>query len=293
MIAVVVPTVRPEQLERFMAAWLPLFTRYQVEQIYVHDGDEPTISRVNNDGCQPFLKAPNNPLVFNKNDGVRNAGFIFVAQHLPHIKYIITLDDDVFPIDDPIKDHVLALTKKVPTSWFSHSSEYMRGFPYGVRDESEVVLSHGIWEGVKDWDAPTQLVKGNVTRDVSFYQGPIPKGAMYPMCGMNIAFKRKMLPYMYFAPMGYRVGLDRFADIWLGIESKKIIDKNNWAVVTGYSRVYHSRASNVWKNLQKEARGLEMNENYGRGAYFEMYKEAREAYAMYIQGLLNRQSTQR
>jgi hypothetical protein len=100
------------------------------------------------------------------------------------------------------------------------------------------------------------------------------------MCGMNIAFKRKMLPYMYYAPMGYAVGLDRFADIWLGITSKRTIDENGWAVVTGYSRVRHDRASNVWKNLQKEARGLELNETFWEGdendPYFKIYEDNRK-----------------
>ena len=87
---------------------------------------------------------------------------------------------------------------------------------------------------------------------------------------------------MYYAPMGYKVDLDRFADIWLGIESKKVIDKKNWAVVTGHATVRHERASNVWKNLQKEAKGLEMNENYGQDPYFKLYKQKRLAWKKLI-----------
>lgn len=94
---------------------------------------------------------------------------------------------------------------------------------------------------------------------------------------------------MYFAPMGYKVGLDRFADIWLGIVSKRIIDENGWAVVTGYARVRHERASNVFKNLQKEALGIELNEGFWKNEekdpYFKMYKEKRERWADFINGL--------
>ncbi len=162
---------------------------------------------------------------------------------------------------------------------------FPRGVPYNVRSEAEVVLSHGIWHGVKDWDAPTQLVLGN--RDVTFYKGAIPKDVLYPMCGMNIAFKAKMLPYMYYAPMGHRVGLDRFADIWLGIESKKIIDKKGWAVVTGYAAVRHERASNVFVNLIKEAKGLGLNEEYGKDEYFKLYKRQRERWQKYVSNLQN------
>lgn len=83
---------------------------------------------------------------------------------------------------------------------------------------------------------------------------------------------------MYYAPMGHKVGLDRFADIWLGITLKRVCDENDWAIVTGYSTVTHNRASNVWKNLQKEAKGLELNEGFWKGEaddpYFATYKKS-------------------
>jgi len=152
-----------------------------------------------------------------------------------------------------------------------------------VREEAEVVLSHGIWEGDKDYDAPTQITQGN--KECQFYQGAIPRGIYYPMCGMNIAFKRKLLPYMYFAPMGPRVGLDRFADIWCGIESKRVIDKNGWAVVSGYATVLHNKASNVYTNLTKEAKGIGWNEEFWKGkgnnSYFKLYRKNRKRWEEY------------
>ena len=287
MIAVVVPTVRPKQYKEFLQNWKDQFNRHKVTLITVWDGDKP---RLEVDGRE--VSYPNSllELVYNKNDGVRNLGFWYIAKHLPDIEFILTLDDDVRPLGDTIGNHIKALDQKVCVSWFSHASEYMRGFPYNIREESEVVLSHGVWEGVKDWDAPTQLIKNDVCRFVNFYSGAIPRGVNYTMCGMNIAFKRKLLPYMYFAPMGHRVGIDRFADIWLGIESKKVIDQKGWAVVTGYSHVYHTRASNVWKNLQKEAKGLEMNEAYGKDPYFKLYRIKRKDWQKLLQKCLKYQS---
>lgn len=275
MIAVVVPTIREDRWKVFRDSWSELFDKHEVKLITVWDGDTPDVSI---DGVHladiNHIMGDDADLIFNRNDGVRNLGFAYVAKYLPEVEYIITLDDDVLPVGDTIADHITALQKRVPVSFFSHASEYLRGFPYNIRDEAEVVLSHGVWLGVKDWDAPTQLVKGDVERKIDFYTGAIPKGVRYTMCGMNIAFKRKLLPHMYFAPMFD--GLDRFADIWLGHESKKVIDENDWAVVTGHAKVYHSRASNVFKNLQKEALGLELNENYGEDDYFKQYKVLRQ-----------------
>lgn len=280
-IAVVVPTIRQACFDEFLLAWRDLFTKHDVNLIAIRDGDDPECVNM---GVRlsdfPELKG----LVFNKNDGVRNFGFYLVS-HIPECDVIITLDDDTKPDGDTIADHLAALNTRVPLHWMSTASEYVRGIPYGIRDEAEVVLSHGVWRGVADWDAPTQLIHGN--RPVDFYKGAIPSGVFYPMCGMNIAFKRKMLPYMYYAPMGPEVGIDRFADIWCGIESKKVIDANGWAVVTGKASVCHNRASSVWKNLQKEAKGLELNEHYDEDDYFKLYKEKREAWQNLIQKLLN------
>lgn len=276
MIAIVVPTIRPESYKRFEKAWLPLIKKYSAVVVKVIDGEKPTA----NGKSVKQIMGKDSDLIYNFNDGVRNLGFAYVAKYLHKADYIFTFDDDTEPYGDTILDHTCALETKVPINWLSTASKYMRGFPYSARDEAEVVLSHGVWHGVKDWDAPTQLIKGN--RDVTFFKGAIPKGINYPMCGMNIAFKRKMLPFMYFAPMGHRVGIDRFADIWCGIESKKIIDKNNWAVVSGFAAVKHERASNVFTNLVKEAKGLVMNENYGYGEYFKLYQKNRVRWENFI-----------
>lgn len=278
-IGIVVPSIRPESLEIFMQKWKTLVDKWKAELIIVEDGEEPyvkSIGKINRVFSQKEVMGGYEDLIFNKNDGVRNLGFAFVHKMLPEVEFLYTLDDDVYPnSNDPIAEHMDILEKKVPVSWISTASEYMRGFPYGIRDEAEVVLSHGVWEGVKDYDAATQLVNGNL--DVTFYKGPIPKGVYYPMCIMNVMFHKKVLPWMYQAPMGYKVGIDRFADIWSGIVSKRAIDEQGWAAVTGYSTIFHSRASNVFTNLKKESTGLLANETFWQkdpdDPYFKLYAE--------------------
>lgn len=286
-IAVVVPTIREEKLLEFKSKWKDLFKKHNINLIEVHDGDNPHLIINSFPADWPPI---DKDLIFNKNDGIRNLGFACIPffPQFYETEYIITLDDDTEPYGDTIQDHLNALNQKVPVSWISTANEYMRGFPYGVREEAEVVLSHGVWEGVPDWDAPTQLKLDGKPHEVYFNNGAIPKGIFYPMCGMNIAFKRKMLPYMYFAPMGYKVGLDRFADIWCGINSKKEIDKRGWAVVTGQATVLHKRASNVFTNLKKEAPGLELNETYWMGdtskneEYFKRYHSSYKRWQKFV-----------
>lgn len=286
MIAVVVPTIRPESMKKFQKAWQSLFDKHNVSLVVVEDGKNPIVRHIERrpkyslKGEETYelgeIMGKYKGAITNFNGGIRNLGFAFVAWtvDLKDVDTIITLDDDVRPIGDPIQDHLDALNSRVPISWMSTASEYMRGFPYLVRDEAEVVLSHGVWEGVADWDAPTQLVKGS-HRPVEFPKIPVPKGIYFPMCIMNVAFKRKMLPYMYQAPPALGVG--RADDIFAGILAKREIDKRGWAAVTGYARVHHERESDVYKNLEAEAKTIKLMETLWKGdesdPYFKVYRK--------------------
>ncbi len=278
MIAITVPTVagREETFAGFMEAWAPLFEKHNVELVIVYDGEQPFVRHNGVDWSAKTIMGKYSEALSNFNGGIRNLGLAYIAKYLP-AEIVMTLDDDTRPVGDTLQDHLNALDKRVPTSWLSTAvDEYMRGFPYGIRDEAEVVLSHGVWDNVADWDAPTQLVLGS-KRHVDFYRGPIPKGIYYPMCAMNIAFKRKMLPHMFQAPQVMELNIGRADDIMCGVLSKREIDREGWAVVSGYSRVFHARASNVFKNLRLEAATIELFEDVWLGnedhPYYKIYRK--------------------
>ena len=45
----------------------------------------------------------------------------------------------------------------------------------------------------------------------------IPKGTLFPMCGMNLAFDRQLIgPAMYFGLMGDGQPIGRYDDMWAG-----------------------------------------------------------------------------
>jgi hypothetical protein len=287
-IACVCPTIRQDKFQEFVKSWKREFSDNNVRLVPVLDGKNPVVLDYEGIAKNGELTAKDimgeyADTIYNFNDGVRNLGFAYVAKYLPEVETIISLDDDTSPCGNTIQDHLNALDNKVSVSWMSTATEYTRGYPYGVREEAEVVLSHGVWDGVADWDAPTQLINGNP--EIEFYREVIPKGVLFPLCAMNFAFKRKLLPYIYQAPMFGDI--NRFADIWGGIECKRDIDKLGWAVVTGCAKVYHQRASNVFDNLIKEVRGLKMNEveNYGKGEYFKLFFEKRKKWQEFIRGV--------
>jgi reversibly glycosylated polypeptide/UDP-arabinopyranose mutase len=274
-IAVIVPTIRPESWNDFTHYWDELFVKHGVLLIKVDDQskypDVITLDYTKNNLVPDKIITINKPLdwVFNKTDGCRNLGFY--AAYLQSAEIFISLDDDVYPLPgtDPIQDHINALNMQVSPNWMSTAQDWrVRGIPVGG-EKWPVMLSHGVWVGVPDFDAPTQLLNPNV-QNIAFNRTNVPHGVLFPLCIMNVAFRRELLPWMYQAPMGQRLaefGLpvgDRFADIWSGVVAKLACDLNQWGVVTGYSTIYHSRASNVFTNLRKEAIFMEQNETFVR-----------------------------
>jgi reversibly glycosylated polypeptide/UDP-arabinopyranose mutase len=326
-IVVVIPTIRVEQYKTFLKAWDFLFNRHEVTLITVWDGDIPEVAVYNykdkielkKDGGTLYEKYKS--LIYRKTDSVRNLGFILAGTLKP--THILTLDDDVAPVplnqkfngilanpepfNDPIQQHLDVLQKRVPLSWMNtaHDTDlYLRGVPYSIRNESPVMLSHGVWIGVPDFDGETQLKLESgqgIPGTLPYYVGPIPGGTLFPLCGMNVMVKVEALPYLYFAPMGPDTGitgqcplcngndnlktepcskckgtgkiptLNRFGDIWMGRRLKYDFDKLNWACYTGGSTILHTRASNAQHNFEQEKLGRIWNEIINGSGYEPTY----------------------
>lgn len=272
-IAIVVPTIREESWKRFIEAWQPLFDKHNINLYKVEDGENPTC---NGESVKDIM-GEYSDLIYNFNDGVRNLGFAKAWQDGNDI--FISLDDDVLPEGDTIQDHLDVLNTRQPISYINSTDDiYMRGFPYWAREEAEVVFSHGLWNGVYDFDASTQLVLG--TQTPRHRKMPIPKGALMPVCVMNVCFKRLALPHYYQAPM--YDDINRFADIFSGWEVKKWIDSQNLCMVNGYATINHNRASNPFVNLVKEARGVGINEDFENSEYYNFYQEKLERWKEFL-----------
>jgi hypothetical protein len=282
-IAVIIPTIRPELFDtEFWPAWEPLFRLHECAVYRVLDGETPRVQRWKHDSenYTPTYKVSHMPTkwqdiaieipdcIYNFTDAVRNLGFL-AAKHNDDPDIYISLDDDVLPIEDvdAIRRHAITLSSSVQLDWVNTADGpiNMRGVPYRL-PEYPVLLSHGMWRNVPDLDAIQQLQWPDL-RNVEFNHFHIPRHVFFPVCAMNFAFRKELLPYAYQAPMGRKLlqdGLevfDRFADIWAGLVMKYAIDNVlNGAAVSGFSIVEHRRASNVWANLRKEAPGMELNE---------------------------------
>ncbi len=202
--------------------------------------------------------------------GIRNYGFIQAVKQGADI--IITIDDDCYPVPghDFVEGHIRNLHLSTPCRWTNTNPDvrhmFTRGMPYLNREEQPVMLSHGVWTNVLDHDGPTHLQHISFrSQFAEHFLQIIPTGAYFPMCSMNMAFRKEVAALMFFPLMGENTegvkwGYDRFDDIWAGIFAKKILDHLHYGVVNGSPLVEHRKASDPFKNLQKEAQGIEVNE---------------------------------
>lgn len=257
----VVPTNRPEQYDRFVAAWEPLFAKHEVHLIPVRD-DEETWERMPD--WMP-----------RRTDMIRSLGFY--EAWLGGSEFTLTLDDDVRPawkrVDSVETVDIFEEYEKVFDSpstcspFFSvgsltTSSLQMRGFPYSQRDNAGVAIQYGGWNGVLDYDAATQLAcRPNAYEEFAPVSIAVPRGVPVTCCIMNCAFRTTHAPIMWQLPL-LDGKYNRFGDIWSGLLQKKIVDKlARTMVINGSATVHHSRASNAFANIEREAPGLEINES--------------------------------
>ena len=273
-IFVVIPTIRDLD---FLEFWKDAFLHCNL--IIVEDREKKTVrppysSFANvfhycwNDISQEFGEKE---WIFSRqNAGIRCYGFFKAYQMKADV--IITIDDDCYPAEkDFVRAHLENLAFRAHSRWvttYPHPSwMYSRGVPYRIRQNLPVMVSHGLWSGALDLDAHTEITLKTLLAREPYppIRQVIPSDSYYPMCSMNLAFRREVVPLMFFPmmgrdPNGSLWGYDRFDDIWAGLFSKKIMDHLGWAVVSGSPFVEHRKASLPGENFEKEKTGMKANE---------------------------------
>jgi hypothetical protein len=297
-ITIVVPTIREESLARFLELWRSEFYEHRV--IIVEDNPEATFRTpewVEHYSWKDVdrVLGQDSWIIPRRTDCVRSFGYYLA--YLKPTEFVVTLDDDCYPEATYEGGYLSEMRLALETQWaddrwyntLGPDPVYPRGYPYDIRERLQsTAIHHGMWSNVPDLDARTQSRLPDYRTPPFRSIARVPTGRYFPMCGMNLAFRREVIPLMYFMLMGkdrYERPwpVDRFGDIWSGLMAKRVLDHLGWAVSSGAPSVHHSRASNVETNLLKETPAYPFNEQLWRavsstplhadtatGCYFEL-----------------------
>ena len=191
--------------------------------------------------------------------------------------FIYTIDDDCLPATDsngnlvnPLDSHIQNLMTPSNPFFFNtlydpyaSGSDFVRGYPYSLRQGVKTAISHGLWMNTPDYDAPTQLLKPQ-ERNTNYLDMAVtvPHKQLYPMCSMNVAFSRKLIgPAFMQGLMGEGQPWARYDDMFAGWASKVVTDHLGVGVKSGKPYIFHNKLSNPFVNLKKEYMGLEWQED--------------------------------
>jgi hypothetical protein len=287
---VIVPSNRPEEMQKFLHAWASIFFKHNIKLVIMwdlpeipanindHFGEETTFL------CWKDVEDSGLSYIPRKTDMIRSFAFWW-AYNNTDAKYFLTLDDDVRPLDwskwidsadgkHPSVGDIFEEYEKVFIEG-EHLSEYfsvarmtttpmrteMRGYPYKDRVVRPVAVQYGGWWGTLDYDAATQLSEPREPQQFALQTMPVPKGAACTCCIMNCAWQRKYTPIMWQLPM-LDGRYNRVGDIWSGLFIKKTLDSVGAVmVINGKASVLHERASNPYNSLVKEAPSVWINDN--------------------------------
>lgn len=305
-VVLVVPTIRENCMLDFIQRWDAIGLFNHVDLMVMEDNPKETFKIDKAHGV--FKNPPENLyhyswedihevlktnawIIPRRSDTVRS--FAYYMAWKEEYPYILTLDDDCYPTTEEdgvtfndaesfLACHLQYLSNR--TRWFNTLNKVKpRGIPfYNLGKSDKAIVNHGLWTKVLDYDAPTQLVQPT-PEEFSFDNRIVPNGQYFPMCGMNVMWKREATVLMYHLLMGQwqdeqqydhpqlvdagmgkyslsKLPFDRFGDIWCGIFMKKIADVKRLHVSTGMPYIRHERASSPFANLKKEAAGIEVNE---------------------------------
>lgn len=238
---VVTPWHNEKQRDAFLAAW---FIDYHDERIVMqHDADKEGCAVTKNKGIAEALR--------------RGADIVVV------------LDDDCYPehgtvegvdlgwFDDLIEGHVAALQPQPVQRFQVVTDPASRGTPFHTLDMTmPVAASIGFWTEIGDYCAVRQLA--HEARPMACFPQTV-FADYFPLCGMNLAFRPK-----HWEPWCTFIDVPRFDDIWMGWLWQRHAYARGYCFNLCGPVVKHSRQSNVWKNLEHEARYLKQNDTLWR-----------------------------
>uniref|UniRef100_A0A2P2Q335 UDP-arabinopyranose mutase n=1 Tax=Rhizophora mucronata TaxID=61149 RepID=A0A2P2Q335_RHIMU len=277
-IDIVIGALQPD-LTSFMNEWRPVFFRFHL--IIVKDPD-----------LKEELKIPEgfNLDVYTKSDIDRIVGsstsILFSGYSCRYFgflisrkKYVVSIDDDCFPakdsngfVVDAVAQHIANLRAPATPFFFNtlydpyrEGADFVRGYPFSLRNGVTCALSCGLWLNLADLDAPTQALKPG-QRNSRYVDAvmTVPSKAMMPISGINVAFDREVLgpalvPALKLAGEG-KFRWETMVDLWSGMCVKVVCDHLGLGVKSGLPYVWRNDRGDAIASLKKEWEGVKLME---------------------------------
>jgi reversibly glycosylated polypeptide / UDP-arabinopyranose mutase len=271
-ILAVLPTIR--KLDDCLE-WAQVFSQHRVIFIVIQDGDGPDINipLEFQQACKDIhhlrwkdidkVLAENNWIISRKDSAIRCFAWLWADKMGIQYDYLFTFDDDTKPLSkNHLAQHIENLKTPIRTMMYNTVPQFTDNSPFDPRgflgEKIKVYISHGLWTNVPDFSAETQAnLDGIYNWNLPQFRQEVPAGILYPMCGMNVCFRKEIAPLMYFGLMGQKPdgkgwNIGRWDDMFAGWLSKLWLDRINGGVLNGIPYCNHQRASNVAVNLSTE-----------------------------------------
>ncbi|KAK7852884.1 putative udp-arabinopyranose mutase 5 [Quercus suber] len=263
----------------FMNEWRPVFSRFHL--IIVKDPDLTGEIQIPEGFNVDVYTRSDIDRVVGSSTSILFSGYScrYFGYLMSQKKYVISIDDDCIPAKDNegslvdiVVQHITNLTTPATPFFFNtlydpyrKGADFVRGYPFSLREGVTCALSCGLWLNLADYDAPTQALKPEL-RNSRYVDAvlTVPVRAMLPLSGINIAFDRELvgpalIPALKLAGEG-KFRWETMEDIWSGMCVKVISDHMGLGVKSGLPYVWRNERGNAIESLKKEWEGVKLME---------------------------------
>ncbi|KAF5201879.1 Udp-arabinopyranose mutase [Thalictrum thalictroides] len=276
---IVIAALRSD-LTSFMEDWRIIFSRFHL--IIVKDPDLSEDLKIP-DGFNHdvYTKSDIDQCVGSASTSVLFSGYScrYFGYLMSRKKYIVSIDDDCVPakdnkghLVDVVAQHIWNLRAPATPFFFNTlydpycaGADFVRGYPFSLRNGVTCALSCGLWLNLADLDAPTQALKPEM-RNSRYVDAvlTVPARTMMPLSGINVAFEREVIGPALFP--GLRLGgegklrWETIEDLFSGMCAKVVCDHLGLGVKSGLPYVWRKESGDAVESLKKEWEGVKLME---------------------------------
>lgn len=235
-------------------------------------------------------------IISTKDANIRSFGYLISEK-----TYVFTFDPTSRPVKgedgriiNPINWHIENLISSALPDYYNTISDpittgldFVRGYPYSLRNGVSTGISHGLWQPNIDYDSPTQLLRrisSNQRRSAAEVRNKpiandlaqtVPRSVLFSLSTQNLAFNRDLIGVLFLpfatAEIHPFAGME---DIFTGWVAKIICSHVGIGTKTGSSYLFDSdnqtnlsssssyTDKQLFERLKKEITALQLQESF-------------------------------